>query len=181
MLQKIKIDNIASQYRAPVFSAGFEYKCVIKGALPLLLPIALGSGKHAGQYPGSTPNLRVGRDRPVAGAPVDDRRNLSGDSGRPGVSGVQQTASHRQFGCRYRRMPGLAQPQRQIAVPWKAALKDVNIDGRIVQQFLGMSTGHSDEFQVRLGTRIKLYPMPGDLQPSERVLKVRTQDRSRDL
>jgi hypothetical protein len=67
------------------------------------------------------PDLGIGRDRPVVGPPVDDRSNLLHDLGHLGVSGIEQTASRRQFGFRDWGMPRLGRPQHRFALLRKTA------------------------------------------------------------
>jgi hypothetical protein len=70
-------------------------------------------------------DLAIGRDRLVAGPPVDNRSNLFDDLRRLRVSGIEQAASRRQFRFRDCGMPCLGHPQHLLAMLRKTVLKNI--------------------------------------------------------
>ena len=179
MLKEVKVPNVAGQDCAPVFSSGGEEQRVVQDAPPLFSSVSLVPGQRAGQLSSFPPDLGIGRDRPVAGPPVDNRRNLRDDLERLRVSGIEQAASRRQFGFRDWGMPCLGRPQHRLALLRKTALKNINVDGCIVEQLGGSMAGRSHELKLRIGPRSELRSMFVGFEPPESALKIRTQGQPR--
>src|ERR1700687_4201016 len=112
---KSKSRTLRDNNAHPYFRAVANSSASFKNAPPLLSSVSLVPSQRAGQCSGLPPNLRIGRDRPVAGTPVDDRDNLLDDLTSLGVSGIEQAASRRQFSFCDRGMPCFGRPQHHFA------------------------------------------------------------------
>ena len=148
LLQQVEIPNVAREHRTSVFSSAGEQQRVVQDAPPLFWSVCLDPGQRAGQHSSFPPDLRIGRDRPVAGPSVDDRSNLLDDLERLGVSGVEQATGCRQFGFRHWGVPCLGRPQHRLALLRKTALKNINVDRCIVEQLGGAMAGRSNELKI---------------------------------
>ena len=67
--------------------------------------------------------------------PLDNFANLFDDFLRTGMTGIEHAATRCEFCLGHRRMPCLRGPQRPFAILWKSALENVDVDGRIIEQF----------------------------------------------
>ena len=148
LLQQVKANNVARQHRTSILSSCFKKQCIIQNAMALLSSVSLGPGQHARQYSSFSPYLCVWRDRPVARAPVDHSSNLLDDFSCPGVGRIEQTTGGCEFRLRNRGVPGFGRPEHPFPVLRKAALKNVDVDRRIVKQLGGPLRGRSEKLKL---------------------------------
>lgn len=88
------------------------------------------------------------------------------------VSRVEEAAGRRQFGFCDWGMPCLGRPQHRPALLWIAALKNINVDSRIVEQLSGAMSGRINELQFGFGSRSQLSSMFVGFEPPESALKL---------